>query len=130
MSDAELLRSRLKELDDVPYPGAVERIAAVMQGVELLVATEESGSETVTHFTVGKDAYDRSWIYAYLDEAALRRGTVAGQQYSIFLFDDLVEIASANGFGGIIVDQFDGNSSALLPGDYFDLALAVLRAQG
>lgn len=130
MSDADALRSRLGKLEDVPYPDVVEHIAALMQGVELLVATEDSGSETVTHFTVGKDAYDRSWIYAYLDETALRRGTAAGQQYSIFRFDDLLEIANSNGFGGIIVDQFDGSSTALLPGDYFDLALATLRAQG
>lgn len=126
MSDAEDLRRRLKELDDVPFPGVVELTAKLMRGVTLLVPVEEGASEGMTRFKVGWDANERSWIYAYLDEAALFRGTEAGQRYAQFAFDDLVEIAKANGCGGLIVDQHEGGSAMLLPEDYFELALAVI----
>ncbi len=121
------LREQLEQLSDVVFPEVVEAQTRLLKSVALLVATEGSDSETMTRFTVGRDAHGRNWIYAYLDEPALRRGTIPGQQYSVFRFDDLVEIAKSNGFGGIIIDQHEGQSSAILPEDYFDLTLAYLQ---
>lgn len=126
MSDADLLRQRLKELDDVAFPDVVAPAAKLMQGVTLLVPVEYGAGEGMIRFKVGHDAHGRSWIYAYLDEAALFRGTQPGQRYARFAFDDLVEIAKANGFGGLIVDQQQGYSAMLLPEDYFELALHAI----
>lgn len=120
------LREELGKLESLTFPDIVEPQARLLKGVKLLVPTHGEGSETSTRFLVGKDANGSSWIYAYLDEDALRRGTGEGQHYSVFLFDDLVEIAVANDFGGIIIDQHPDGSSALLPRDYFDATLSVL----
>lgn len=95
------LREALGRINEsLTFPEIVEPQARLLKGVKLLVATQGDGTETVTHFTVGKDAYSRNWIYAYLDEDALIQGTAPDQSYAVFLFDDLVEIAKSNDIGG------------------------------
>ena len=124
------LRQQLSQMGDtLPFPEVIEPQTKLLKGVRLLVPIEPGATETDATFLVGKDAYGRSWIYAYLDQAALEQGTAPGQHHAAVIFDDLVEIARANGFGGITIDQLDGASSALLPQEYFDATLDVLRRE-